>query len=86
MLRCYYCGHIFEEDEDYTKNVLIDSGPGYKYCESVYVCPNCNSEEIEEFTFPYDECAEELDNDRCDGHCENCKLAEQKEEEKDGED
>ena len=79
MLKCYHCGHIFEEDEDYTKNVLIDSGPGYQYCESVYYCPECNSDEIDEFDFPYEECSEEFDNDRCEGDCDNCPFAKKKE-------
>ena len=81
MLKCGRCGQIFDETEGITRSELVDSGPGYKHYEHYYTCPNCDSDEIEEFDFPYDECGAEYDSGDCPFCCERCELADRKENE-----
>ena len=76
FFRCYHCKSVFSEDYAETRSELVDSGPGYQYYQSFYVCPNCGSDNIDEFTPPYDGC-EDAD---CDGDCDNCALKDEIEE------
>lgn len=79
--KCDRCGAIFKADDDYTRSVLIDSGPGYKYYEHYFICPECKSSDIYQFDVPYDSCEELVDDGECEGDCENCKYAKEKENE-----
>lgn len=79
MQRCDNCGNVFEPDDDCIRSELVERFQGYELWEHYFVCPECNSEDIEEFTPPYDDCENEIDCGRCEGKCGNCKFAEQKE-------
>lgn len=70
MFKCCKCGEIFSEDYAGTRKELVDSGPGYKYYENYVACPECNSDELDEFEQMFEAC-EDFD---CEGDCEACEL------------
>lgn len=80
MLKCFNCNHVFEEDEADTRREYVGEFWGSSAYETVDICPECGSDELSEFEYPYEGC----DNyGQCEFDCENCKYADQKEAEED---
>lgn len=71
-LRCYHCGELFAPEDAETKRVYVGEFWGTPAYDSVDVCPNCGSDDVEEIEQLSPACNE---NDYCDGCCECCEYA-----------
>lgn len=79
MLKCCRCGAIFHEEDADTRKDYVGEFWGMPAYEDIDICPECRSEDLEEFEIPYEECDDYKD---CDYDCENCEFKRRMEEEK----
>lgn len=71
-LKCSDCGRVFrEEDADCKKDYAGEfwGAPAY---QDISICPFCRSDDLEEFSYPSEDCE---DNPSCDFDCKNCDYA-----------
>ena len=71
-VKCWDCGYVYDLEDAPTESVLVDSGESYKYYETYHVCPECGSEDYDDFT----QLSEDCDGVDCYGDCENCEIKE----------
>lgn len=77
--RCNRCGAVFDKsDAGYGQEYVGDfwGAPAY---EKVDVCPECDSDDLDDFEIPYEECE---DYPECDYDCDNCEFRQKVEAEK----
>lgn len=48
--KCYNCGKIFDEEDSGFKRELVGEFWGAPAYESVMVCPECRSDDLDEYT------------------------------------
>ena len=77
--RCCRSGMIFNKDEAECGQEYRGEFWGMPAYENVDICPECNSDDLEDFEIPYEECDDYKD---CDYDCENCEFKRRMEEEK----
>ena len=73
MIRCNSCHEVFDEDDlDYDHECVGEfwGAPAY---QDYPKCPECGSDDIEDFEYPYDGCQ---DYEKCNYDCECCPYAE----------
>ena len=69
MWQCADCGAVFHEDDaEYGRDCVGEfwGSSAYRTC---LLCPECGSEDIGEFEYPYEECLSYKD---CDYECDDC--------------
>ena len=76
ILKCYECGHIFKEEDAGTRSENVGEFWGAPAYMDFNVCPECDSDEIDEFEYPCEECE---DFKGCNFDCENCELKDKEE-------
>lgn len=76
--RCTDCGAVFNRDDAETRHENVGEFWGSPAYMDVVICPECRSDELEDFEYPHDDCAS---FEGCDYDCENCPLLEEQEDE-----
>lgn len=48
--KCYECGHVFNEEDADTRKDYVGEFWGAPAYQDLPICPNCGSEELDEYT------------------------------------
>ena len=76
--RCCNCGAVFNKEDAEGKREYVGEFWGTPAYDTIDVCPECDSEELEDFEIPYEECDTYKE---CDYNCDSCDLKKKMEEE-----
>lgn len=77
MRRCCTCNAVCNDDELGYRKEYVGEFWGSPSYHTVDICPECGSDELEDFEVPYEDCP----TDYCDYECEDCDFARRKENE-----
>lgn len=69
-VKCCDCNFVYDPEDAPQKSALVDSSPYWKHFEHYPVCPECGSEDAEEF----EQLSWDCDGIDCYGDCENCEI------------
>lgn len=70
-MKCSDCGHVFAEEDAETTQEYVGEFWGAPAYQTISICPNCRSEDIDEFSYSSEECE---GNPSCDFDCKNCEY------------
>lgn len=72
--RCTDCGAVFNRDEADSRHECWGEFWGAPAYNDIPICPECRSDDLEDFEYPYEECH---DYEDCDFNCNDCPMQEE---------
>ena len=75
---CCRCNAVFDPEDADSRSECVGEFWGSPAYDTIDMCPECGSDDLEDLEQPYDECDE---NEDCDGNCEECELYRKEQEE-----
>ena len=69
-VKCWGCGYVYDLEAAPVKSEVVESKDGFVLWNDYTVCPECGSEDYDDFT----QLSEDCDGIDCYGDCENCKI------------
>ncbi len=76
--RCCNCGAVFNKEDAKFRQEYVGEFWGIPTYDSYMECPECDSDELEDFEIPYEECDTYKEYDY---NCDSCDLKKRLEEE-----